>query len=38
LLYWSGDEWVTLDPPGGELHVLASNGGAPFWVATEDCE
>lgn len=38
LLYWSGDAWVTLDPPGGGLHVLASNGGEPFWIETEDCE
>lgn len=38
MLYWSGDEWVTLNPPSGnKLFVLASYGGVPFWSQTQDC-
>jgi len=46
ILYWdpnAGENnegaWVILPPPsGGQLHVLASNGQAPFWNQTVDCE
>lgn len=36
---WSGTDWVPLSPPGGGgVFVLASSGGAPYWLATEECE
>lgn len=39
LLYWNGEEWVILPPPSGtDTKVLASTGGAPFWLETEECE
>ena len=40
LLYWSADEeWVILPPPSGtDTKVLASTGGVPFWLETEECE
>ena len=41
MLYWSGEAWVTLNPPtsgDNKPHVLASIGGAPYWLATEECE
>jgi len=39
LLYWNGEAWVILPPPSGtDTKVLASTGGAPFWLETEECE
>jgi hypothetical protein len=42
-LYWDpakgeGGGWVVLNPPSGSgVHVLASSGEAPYWLATEGC-
>jgi hypothetical protein len=39
LLYWDGEAWVILPPPSGtDTKVLASTGGVPFWLETEECE
>jgi hypothetical protein len=44
LLYWDpaegeGGEWVILPPPSGtDTKVLASNGGVPYWLGTEECD
>lgn len=37
ILCWSGSSWFPLSAPSGGLHVLASAGGIPYWIATEDC-
>lgn len=37
IAYWDGNDYVPLNPPGGGLSVLASSGGTPFWLTTEDC-
>jgi hypothetical protein len=39
LLYWDSEAWVILPPPSGtDTKVLASNGGVPYWLGTEECE
>lgn len=39
LLYWDGEAWVILPPPSGiGTKVLASTGGVPIWLATEECD
>jgi hypothetical protein len=38
ILYWDGASWVTLSAPNdGTTYVLASTGGTPYWIATEEC-
>jgi hypothetical protein len=37
ILYSTGSAWVALSPPSGGTYVLASTGGAPYWMATEEC-
>jgi hypothetical protein len=39
LAYWDGAEWTPLPAPlGGGIHVLASSGGVPYWLETQECE
>ena len=39
LLYWDGGAWAVLPVPSGtDTRVLASNGGVPYWLATEECD
>lgn len=38
ILYWNGSSWSPLPSPSGGLRVLASDGGIPYWIATEDCD
>ena len=39
LAYWDGENWTPLAPPSGAgIHVLASNGGTPYWLGTESCD
>jgi hypothetical protein len=39
LAYWDGSDWAPLSLPGsGRIHVLASNGGVPYWIETESCD
>jgi hypothetical protein len=39
LLYWDGEAWAVLPVPSGtDTRVLASNGGVPYWLATEECD
>jgi len=39
LAYWDGSNWLSLPLPGnGGIHVLASRGGTPYWLETEECD
>ena len=38
ILYSNGSAWVALGAPSGGTYVLASAGGAPYWMETEACE
>jgi hypothetical protein len=38
VLYHDGEDWVRLSRPESGLHVLAIDGGVPFWLGTEECE
>ena len=39
ILYHDGESWVVLNPPSSStVHVLASSGNAPYWLATEECD
>jgi hypothetical protein len=38
MLYWNGASWVPLSAATGTgTYVLASNGGTPYWLETEEC-
>jgi hypothetical protein len=39
ILFWSQDDYAwTILPPPSTKSVLASDGGVPYWLETEECD